>query len=287
MNGLDILARSLSVPTRGPPGGKQFQYGNAWQYHPRSDRHSKIACWAIIFDLLQESPVLRNHVAAQKVAIGINHPMRDFSQNRVKNLDLVICRASPSHPSRTRSFADLIGQYTIVLTKEEGSALDRFPDLRVAAPATVLIAVEAKACMTEFRKARPRLYDELNSSHLTIHGDTNSAVAVGFVMINLAASFISPIRNPWSLADHDPVISEHTQPQAARSVVQKILELPRRSGTGARGFDAIGLAIVRCANDGSPVTYEPEPLEPAALGFAYQDLIVRLAHIYETRFNAM
>ena len=213
--------------------------------------------------------------------------MRDFSQNRVKNLDLVICRASASNPTRTRSFADLLARYTIVLTEEERSILDSFPELRVAVPATVLVAVEAKACMTEFIKARPRLYDELNSSHLTIHGDTNSAVAVGFAMINAAKTFVSPIRNPWSLTEHEAVTSLHTQPHAARSVVQKILELPRRSGTGTSGFDAIGIAIVECANDGSPVTYIDQPLEPAAAGLAYQDFIVRLAHIYETRFNAI
>src|SRR6202030_3993931 len=94
---------------------------------------------------------------------------------------------------------------------------DPSPESPVAVPATVLVAVEAKACMTEFGKARPRLYDELNSSHLTIHGDTNSAVAVGFAMINVAETFVSPIRNPWPLADHEAVINHHRQPRAARS----------------------------------------------------------------------
>jgi hypothetical protein len=264
MNGLDIITRSISVPTSGPPGGKRFQFGNSWQYHPRSDRHSKIGCWAITFDLLQESQLLRSHIVARKVAIGINHPMRDFSQNRVKNLDLVICRASATNPTRTRRFANLIEQYTIVLDETERLILDQFPELLVAVPATILVALEAKACMTEFVKARPRLYDELNSSHLTIHGDTNSAVAVGFAMINIAETFVSPIRNPWPLAAHPTVINRHNQPRDARSVVQKVLELPRRSGTGTSGFDAIGIAVVDCANDGRPVAHFDEPLEPAA-----------------------
>src|SRR6266478_4909139 len=287
MNGLNILTRSISVPTSGTPGGKKFQFGNSWQYHPRSDRHSKVGCWAITFDLLQESQLLRNHVASKKVAIGINHPMRDFSQNRVKNLDLVICRASGSNPAETRNFFDLIKKYTIVLSETERLTLDSFPQLLVAVPATVLVALEAKACMTEFVKARPRLYDELNSSHLTIHGDTNSAVAVGFAMINVAETFISPIRNPWPLAEHSAVVNQHRQPRDARSIVQKVLELPRRSGTGTNGFDAIGIAIVNCTNDGRPITHVDAPLEPAAAGLTYSDFIVRLAHIYETRFNAI
>jgi len=287
MSGLEIISRSMSVATSGPPTGKRFLYGNTWQYHPRSDRHSKIACWGVVFDFLRESPLLRSHVAAQKVAIGINHPMRDFSQNRTKNLDLVICRASAVRPPRSRNFADLISQYTIVLSDSEMSMLRNFPPLPVAVPATVLVAMEAKACMTEFVKARPRLYDELNSSHLTIHGDTNSAIAAGFAMINVAETFVSPIRNPWSLSEHEAVVSRHRQPLDARSVVQKILELPRRSGVATAGFDAFGIAVINCPNDGRAVSHIEEPLDPAAAGLAYDDFVVRLAQLYETRFAAI
>jgi hypothetical protein len=96
MYGPDIFVRSNSVPTTGGPSGKPFKYGNAWQYHPRSDRHSKIARWAVMFDLLRECPLLRKHVADGKVAFGINHPMRDFAQNREKNLDFVILASQNS-----------------------------------------------------------------------------------------------------------------------------------------------------------------------------------------------
>ena len=184
MNGLDIIARSMSVATTGSPGGRRFLNGNAWQYHPRSDRHSKIACWALMFDLLQACELLRTHLDAGKVAIGINHPMRDFARNRSKNLDLVICRAA--EPAGGSTFADLVTPYTIVLSDTERRILSMLPAAPVAHPATVLMALEAKACMTEFGKARPRLYDELNSSHLTIHGDTDGAIAAGFAMINAA-----------------------------------------------------------------------------------------------------
>jgi hypothetical protein len=147
--------------------------------------------------------------------------------------------------------------------------------------------MEAKACMTEFGKARPRLYDELNSSHLTIHGDTSSAIAAGFAMINLADTFISPLRNPWPLSEHEAVVNRHRQPSDARSVVQKILELPRRSGVATAGFDAFGIAVINCPNDGSSVSYMRDPIEPAAAGLEYGDFVVRLAQLYETRFAAI
>ena len=68
------------------------------QYHSRSDHHSKLCCWAIAFDLLATSSLLRQHVAEGKVCIGVNHTMVDFKTNRKKNLDLVIARPALDHP---------------------------------------------------------------------------------------------------------------------------------------------------------------------------------------------
>lgn len=90
--GPDILVRTLSRPTR------EDRYGNRWQYHSRSDHHSKVACWGVVFDLLRTSPLLRRHVADGTVAFGINHEMRDFVHDRKKNLDCVLCTPS-SAPS--------------------------------------------------------------------------------------------------------------------------------------------------------------------------------------------
>ncbi len=286
MNGLDVIARSMSVPTTGSPGGGQFLNGNAWQYHPRSDRHSKIACWALMFDLLQACALLRTHLEEGKVAIGINHPMRDFARNRSKNLDLVVCRAAEL--ARGRTFADLVTPYTIVLSNAERQILSTLPVAPVAAPATVLMALEAKACMTEFGKARPRLYDELNSSHLTIHGDTDGAIAAGFAMINAADTFVSPLRNPWPMGSQPTFVSRHNQPKDLQSVAAKLMELPRRVRPGEEGFDAFAIALVDCANNGQPVTASSLP---GAAGqpsiYDYAQTIGRLGHLYATRFGSI
>ena len=85
MYGPGILVRTLTKPTR------VDRYGNRWQYHSRSDHHSKIACWGIVFDLVQTCPLLNRHIAAAKIAFGINHEMRDFQHDRKKKLDLVLC----------------------------------------------------------------------------------------------------------------------------------------------------------------------------------------------------
>ncbi len=280
----------MSVATSGSPGGKRFMYGNSWQYHPRSDRHSKIACWALMFDLLWECELLRKHISSGKVAVGINHTMRDFARNRAKNLDLVVCRSSGSETATTpsRTFADLVQPYTIVLEPSEAQRLAELPNVPLARPSTVLMALEAKACMTEFGKARPRLYDELNSSHLTIHGDTNGAIAAGFALANAAETFVSPIRNPWLIGSHPTVVSRHDQPKNLRSVAIKLAELPRRSRPGEEGFDALAIGVINCANDGAPVT-----VRHSASGADYPEIydyaqtVGRLAHIYATRFSSI
>lgn len=283
--GPEIIARSMSLATTGA-GSKPFRFGRHWQYHPRSDRHSKIASWALMFDLMLASPLLCSHVADGKVAIGINHEMRDFAQNRAKNLDLVVCRSSSEVANGT--FAELTERYQIVLSAAERQMLDGLPASPLAIPDTILLAVEAKACMTEYGKARPRLYDELNSSHLTIHGDTTSAIAAGFVLLNSSPTFVSPLRNPWNLGALPDVVSQHRQPDDMRSVAAKVAELPRRSQSGQDGFDALAIMVIECANDGSPVAAVPGAAGrdfPAI--FDYGQTVGRIAHIYATRFSAL
>jgi hypothetical protein len=289
---MTIIARSMSVATKGSASGAAFQHGNAWQHHPRSDRHSKIACWALMFDLLGECELLRTHLAAGKVAIGINHTMRDFAQDREKNLDLVVCRAlaseRPRLKGRPETFADLVQPYTIELTEVEQARLAVLPRTPLAQPASVLLALEAKACMTEFGKARPRLYDELNSSQLTIHGDTNSAIAAGFALVNAAETFVSPLRNPWPLGSHPTNVNQHNQPRDLRSVTAKLAQLHRRSSPDGEGFDALAIGAIECANDGTPVTVRPNPGgRDYSESYDYDATVRRLAQIYATRFSGI
>lgn len=285
-HGLEIIASSLSLATSGANG---YAYGNRWQYHPRSDRHSKIACWAVFFDLLLRRGALSRQVADGKVAFGINHRMRDFQHDREKDLDLVVCRRSESRAQGDiTDFAQMVAAHDIVLSSAQRELLAALPTIPLTGVQTALVALEAKAAFTEFGKARPRLYDELNSSHLTIHGDTDSAIAVGLAMVNAAPSFVSPLRNPWPLGTHPTVVNPHKQPRDTESTIAKVKQLPRRSGPGQRGFDAMGVIVVSCRNDGSPVDAvleAPAPLPGDA--FHYDSFIERIDTIYATRFGAL
>src|SRR5262245_44621686 len=124
MLGPGILVRSLSV------AAVEDKHGNRWSYHSRSDRHSKLACWGIVFDLLRACPLLRQHVSEGKVAFGINHEMRDFQHNRKKNLDLVFCTPGSGVRPAAASFPELVAHYQIALTNDEEAILRSLPLLR-------------------------------------------------------------------------------------------------------------------------------------------------------------
>jgi hypothetical protein len=282
MHGPHILARFLKVP------GKPDKYGNEWQYNSRSDRHSKVGCWGVAFDMLIASSRLRAHAASGKVVLGVNHTMTDFATGRRKKLDLVIARpASPVGVPR-RTFKGLTRDYGILLTEQESGHLNDLPDLPVADVGAVLIALEAKACMTAHIKSLPRLYDELNSSHLCVHGASSSALAIGYVQVNNSDSFVSSVTNNYSLAANPVVWSKHRQPDDTLRVIDKVKEIPRRSKSSEVGFDGIGLTVLDFKNDGGPVSIVHAPPAPQqGDSFHYVSMIVRMANEYDATFGGI
>jgi hypothetical protein len=279
VDGPSIIAATLSVPQ--PRGGKK----ESWQYHSRSDLHSKVACWAVLFDLLQQSALLQAHAASGKIIFGVNHGFRDFGSGRPKVLDLVIAR--PADDPTQESFEDLAKRYNIVLSPGQVSTLSALPELRSAAVGAVLMALEAKAAMTAHVKALPRLYDELNSSHTAIHGASSQALAVGLVMVNASATFVSPDLNKTQ--GQAQRVSKHQQPAAAEAVIAKVKELPRRTVSSAQGYDGIGIVVVSAPNDGTtPITIVSAPPAPAPGDlFYYDNMVTRIANEYDTIFKSI
>lgn len=281
VHGPRIVAATLSKPN------VVDRYGNRWPYHSRSDHHSKVCCWVVLFDLMRHCALMRSHAASGAIGFGINHEIVDFKHNRKKNFDLVLCtpRTSDVRPTLAR-FRDLVAKYDIVLNAEDLADLDSLPNLLTTPVGSVQVAFEAKACMTEHNKARPRLYDELNSSHLTVHGSSDVAIAAGFVMVNASTEFISPDLNKKRLRRAGAVVSTHRQPEVTVRVMEKIRELPRRTAVGETGFDALGIVVVAARNDGSPVSVVHEyPAPPPGDIHDYESMIRRAAQSYEARFS--
>lgn len=254
MLGERILARSLSA------GAVPDRYNNLWQYHPRSDRHSKIVCWGILFDLLRYCPLLRKHAGDGRIAFGINHEMTDFVSSRRKNLDLVVCipRETDKSPKPV-IFRDLLERYSVDIADDELAELDVLPVLRTRPVGDVLVALEAKACMTAHTKAAPRLFDELSSAAQCINGSAPNAIAVGSVLVNASPEFVSPDRNKHHLTNSNLVISHDTQPSSMDKALQTARKLRLRGHSTERGFDAAAVTMILGVNDGSPYAIAPIP----------------------------
>ena len=292
MLGPDIIARSitaLAIPDK---------FNNEWQYHSQSDRHSKITCWSIMFDLLNQCSLVRQHVAAAKVGFGINLTLRDFQTRRKKDLDLVIATPSPSEelkPARGKlikrpiaTFADLADEYEVRLAAKERAQLASLPPLYRVPVGSVFVALETKAVMTEHIKALPRLHDELDSSHLTVHGHADHSVAAALVVINFARTFISPKRNQFDIAKREPVINEHNQPNATQRTIEKVVEIRRRNRPAEQGFDAVGIMLVDLKNDGSPCRIVTSPPAPQAGDpLHYSAMIERICSQYHAKFQGL
>lgn len=280
MFGERILARSLSVPT------VEDKFGNLWQYHSRSDRHSKIGCWGVLFDVLGSCPLLAQHVASSKVVFGINHPMTDFVSGRKKTLDLVLCtpRSQPAK-RRPRNFCDLATKFDLTLLSDEQRLLDQLPNLIEGPVGDVLLALESKACMTAHTKAAPRLFDELTSAAQCINGSAEGAIAVGHAIINSAPAFVSSDRNK-ATKGKGFAVSRDPQPDSWTKAVNTVRRLAVRGHATDRGYDAIGITMLDFANDGSDVVVAPGP--PALApddSLNYERMIRRVSGIYDARFQ--
>ena len=266
-----------------------FKHGNRWQYHSRSDHHSKVACWGLMLDLLLNSSLLRRQAEAGKIGFGLNHELRDFGTNRKKDLDLVICtpRSSANAGDLEKSdFTQRAEEVGVVLDSMSRVALGSLPKVNQFPVGTVRVAVEAKACMTAHVKALPRLYDELNSSHLAIHGSSTHAVAVGLALVNASKTFVSPGKNDFDRSTREPIISQHRQPDDTRRVIEKLNEIRRRTRDEENGFDAFGITVIECVNDGSLVKLvESDPAPKPEDIYHYESMVRRVVNLYEQKFS--
>jgi hypothetical protein len=144
------------------------RFGYLYRYHPRSDVHSIMLCTFILEDLLEGCPNLREQASRGEVGYGINVRHVWPTTQKSKTLDLAVGR--PASP--------------IALSKIA----------RVNKLSDVFFACEAKSVMTEHGKSQPRVYDELSSSHEIVHQGRPNAIAAGITVVNIAETFVSPLR---------------------------------------------------------------------------------------------
>jgi hypothetical protein len=225
-----------------------------WQYHSRSDSHSKVACWTLLFDLLLECDALRDAAALGRIGFGINYEMVGPIN---KTLDLVITLVDPDRDvKRAKSFAEIGVGYGIALTEEDKTVLATLPRVyedRDRNASEVAIALEAKACMTEHVKSLPRLHAEILATGYLARQAQRQCITVSYSLVNATTDF----RTPSSTTGK---VNHHSQPGDARRVVNMIdLAIPVAAKVHEIGYDVVGVSVIDCRNDGSPVTLVDDP----------------------------
>lgn len=283
MWGPEIIRATLSTTRAFGPGSGE------WQYHPRSDHHSKVTAVAVMIDLLRESEELRVGVERGDVGFGVNPVLTDTT-NRKKTLDMMFARPDDANPlRRSRSLLDLVDTYGVVLTTAQRKAVVTLPAVYESRVKQALVVLENKACMTAHSKAAPRLRNELEGARDAILASDPLTIAGAFVLVNAASTFVSPTfrdnaeRNPSARR-----ATQHHQPADARRAIERLEALPIRRRVDEVGYDVLAIVTLAGANDGSAwrlVAGSDYGSPTSADIWHYTRAVQRLGVLYRQRFT--
>jgi hypothetical protein len=234
----------------------------------------------VLFDLLNECDAARRNAAEGTLGFRINHVMVGPIN---KTLDLVVTVVPSMHAVGQRAtFASMVQRYGIRLSPSERAALDALPavyeDLRSDVH-EVAVALEAKACMTEHSKSLPRLHAEILATGYLARMAAPNCITVSYSIVNVAESFKSPGRTSGATI--------HDQPGDATKVVNMIRRaIPLARGSNDLGYNAVGVTVLDCKNDGSPVRVSDGSAAPKANDpLHYERMIRALCSAYRARFR--
>lgn len=236
------------------------RFGHVYRYHSRSDAHSVALCTFILEDLVAACAAIRARTATGELVYGTNVRFT-WPSGKSKTLDLAIGPAD---------------QPSTAPTPPE--------NIRKAIPTDVLIACEAKTVMTEHGKSQPRVYDELSSSHEIVHQGRPDAIAAGVTVINIAETFVSPLRQS---ANTPLVVTHHRQPAAAANMIHHLRGLPIRDTVGSVGFDAYATIVIESDNltDARLWTAPPAP-QPGDRDH-YETFLDRICRFFTERLGSV
>jgi hypothetical protein len=222
-------------------------FGWVYHYHPRSDAHSVALCTlrTATGRLGRQSRLWHQYEAHVSQWQAKNAGSSNRNDKGGKTSD-AICGGY--FPRRDRTCADL----------------------------------EAKTVMTEHGKSQPRVFDELGSSHEIVHQGDREAIAVGVTVVNIATTFVSPLRQQKRRKLN---VSQHKQPHAADRMIEHLRGLPIRDSIDGVGFDAYAKIVVDCDNQGPATLWTNPPAPQPGERDHYATFVERVARAYSIRFG--
>jgi len=207
----------------------------------------------LVHDLLHNCPSMKERASAGQLVYDLNFTI--FTGTSEWNVDLVFgeppLEMEPPDPA-----------VSIVRT----------------APSTVQIAVEAKAVMTEHRKAIKNRKRDLEAHHDHVHRYNARAIAGGVLLINSAPLFKSPLRA-------EP--TRHHQPEAlVKHCVDQLRAVATRTSADGAGMDAKAAIVLDMENITlGRVRYAKSPPAPSVGDPMHYDAFIQaMCNQYSERF---
>jgi hypothetical protein len=243
-------------------------------YHPRTSRHSDFQSELIIRDLVASCQLLGRRAARGEVVAQLRHHQQVGHADWVIDIAIGSCAGIPS-------------------PAPEGISI------KMAPPVVIQIAIELKSIFTEHGKARKNRLRDFNSFHGYAHAYSPKTVAVGFLIVNSAEHFYSPLRDENDLTKHGT--TRASAREVARNAVDIFRSIPLRNGASdPPGMEAIGVVVVEHDN----LAFHPSPecvkeshcrtrIAPAPpnpkIGdpLHYQSMLQRVCNAYTERFGAV
>jgi hypothetical protein len=253
---------------------RDAKLGFVYRYHPRSDAHSKELCRLVLEDLIAACMPLRAHAGEDRIVYGINCLYTFPVSGKTKTLDLIVAKGRPE--GGAERIGGVIAPAAVLGTVKVGNR-----KVKQLAIERVLLSCESKAAMTEHVKSKPRLFDELSSSHEIVHQGDPEAIAAGITVVNIAKTFVSPTRQKGG----NLVVTQHRQPDVARQVVEHLRGLPLRTDQSGAGFDAYATIVIDCDNQQVASLWTGPPAPQPGDRDHYDTFLAALSRAYEHRFG--
>jgi len=240
-------------------------------YHPRTSRHSDRQSYAIVEDLLDRCPILRERAHTGEIVAKLRHHQQVGHDDWVIDLAIGTCAGQPEPPAQTR--------------------------INFTEPALIQIAIELKSIYTEHGKARRNRLRDFNAFHGYAHQYNPKTIAGAFLVVNAAKYFYSPLRKPDDITEHGG--RAHDTGKLATECVDLFRTIHlRNSPTDQPGLEAIGVIVVEHDNlathpDAKRFSDRHEQTriapQPPSLRVGdplhYQTMIQRICAEYNARFK--
>lgn len=239
---------------------RKWSYPRNVPYHPRSDAHGGAQCLYFLDDLIHESDLIREAAQSKEIVFQEDHVVG--AGGLEWNTDLVI--GPPNNKSSS--------------TDEWEGAIAR------GDPAEIWLAADAKSIMTEHQKARRNRQRDINSFADIMHHHHERALTAGILLVNLAETFDSPLRDPDDITDH-----VHIE-RIVEEIVDMFDSINRSEGEISANLDGASVVVVQHSNlvedIGQTGLVTKSPAAQPGDRVHYRTFVGNMAEWFENRFVA-